>query len=401
MNRLAMGLLIAIFTLTMIYGCFKNPENTKIEITNLTEDEQRDSYANKNELMSFYDSDKLELIKLDKKSIPKEEEKKILQEQILIPDHQVFYLTQFEEKTEENSGVFCLEAFDQNGNRAWSRKWLELEISEMPLGTEAVVDGNHVYVGVSGNLYALELKNGDLLWEANGIGSTTKPVIVDNQVFMSNYDGPILTSLNKENGTVNWMIEDPKELLFPVKNGCVGNVIWIACETLLQGEYRYIKIDKEGTVLDYQKYGMYEDLIPCFLEDVSSFTGGELESFSADNLFDLDTKTAWKPDETNDGIGEWVVFSTEKENRIRKIEIYNGHHGSHKTAKQYGKPSVLKIEFSNRDALIYRIQNPDRIFNVEKIILANLVVAYEMKLTLLDVVNGLDDGVCISEIIVE
>ena len=67
----------------------------------------------------------------------------------------------------------------------------------------------------------------------------------------------------------------------------------------------------------------------------------------------------------------------------------------------FNKPDRIQLDFSNGDSLLYAFRNNDFIMNTEKIILADIVVAYSMKITLLNVKDNGLEGVCISEVKVD
>jgi len=401
MKRLMVFVLIFCFIGTMGYGCIKSskPDQTNENEVILNNKEDNSSSISKEELQNGL-IEKTDYTNRNDNLESDQVTPEMLYEHVVIEGKDVFYITQYDMYGEGNNGHFVIEAYDKDGKRAWMRKWLELEIGELPMGSEPIVDGDVVYVGVNGNLAALDLGSGDLIWEAHGTGSTTKPLVYEDSVYIASYDSPFLTSVNKVSGKINWTLSKTDHLS-PIKTWRWKNSIWVACESASPGVIQYVKVGLHGDIIDYRGYARYDETSPFFATEASSYKGSETEVMLPDNAFDTDVETAWCATNDENGVGEWIRFSADQEKVIHGITMYNGHHGSYIDAQENGKAEMVRIDFSNGDSIIYEFKNKNQLMGVEKIVLTDIVVAYKMKLTILKVTPGKSDGVCISEIVID
>lgn len=389
LNRIIICFLLVLLMVTMTYGCVKknNPINDNneveiIEVEELNVEEISNNIVDKLDNKDYEISDK----------VPGNPG--VLQQHVVFQKKSGFYLSFFEEYVEDNSGNFVLEAFDKDGLLVWQRKWMEIEISELPMGTEPTVEEEIVYIGVSGNVYALNLENGDIVWETTKTGSTTSPLIFEDAVYISDFESALLTSINKNSGVVNWSLSNNSNLLWPVKTWIWKNSVIVACETLIPGQLRYVTIGLNGDIIDYRDYARYEEPIQFFFTEASTNPELETTKYSPSNVFDGDVRTAWMIQESVKG--EWLRFSADNEKIIKIINVYNGNQENYEKFKNNGKAKSIRIDFSNGDYLIYNFKN-DKLMNIEKIILSKLVVAYKMKITFLDSTSS---DICISELVI-
>ncbi len=207
MKRLIVFVLIFCFIGTMGYGCIKSSKPIQLNENEVILDHKEDSSPSisKEELQNGL-IEKTDYTNQDDDLESDQVRSEMLYEHVVIEGKEVFYITQYDMYGEGNNGHFVIEAYDKDGKRVWMRKWLELEIGELPMGSEPIVDEDVVYVGVNGNLHALDLGSGDLIWEAHGTGSTTKPLVYEDSVYIASYDSPFLTSVNKLSGKINWTL---------------------------------------------------------------------------------------------------------------------------------------------------------------------------------------------------
>jgi len=390
-------ILVMVLLVIMAYGCAKNKKSTD----NL--DKTTGVEINSTESLDFEKLSSEVVEKIEGKDYSSENtifgKLEIMQQHTFYEAKNVFYLSKHEEYSGGHNGHFVLEAFDKDGSLVWQRKWMEIDISEMPMGTEPVVEDGVVYIAVSLNLYALDLENGDLNWESLNTGSTTTPLLYEENIYIANYENILLTSIDKNSGTINWTLSNNSEQLAPVKTWIWKNTLWIGCESYTPGEFKYIMVGLDGEILDYRNYARYEEMTQFFFTEVSDFKETELDEHIPENVFDNDLKTAWSVD--GNGVGEWIRFSADREKVIHSIQLFNGNHKNYMTSPKYGKASTIRIDFSNGDYLIYRFKNMKDLMNVEKIVLSKLVVAYKMRLTLLETTSPNDGlGISMSEIII-
>lgn len=400
MYRWMIGVLVLCFLGAMTYGCVKDrapdmPE--QVEARTDVDSEVGLTLEELNEKMVI--AENLQSLEGDVES--SDEVPKMLQEHVVFKNRQVFYLNQSQTYAEDNNGDFILEAWDKNGDPAWVHKWKELEIGELPMGTEPVVDDDQVFIGVYGSLFALDLEEGDVLWEATGTGSTTKPLVYEDTVYIASYNGPFLTAVDKPTGRVKWILPEKVDQLSPVKIWRWKNSIWVACESAFSGKLQYVKVGLNGDILDYRGYARNDEMTDFFIGDASGYIGSEAEVLSPENVLDGEKQTAWGVTNENNGVGEWLSFNAEQESVVHRITLFNGHQGDYERAETYGKLKTVRFDFSNGDSLIYRFKKLDQLMSMEKLVLARLVVAYEMRLTVLEVQSGTGEGIALSEIVID
>lgn len=88
------------------------------------------------------------------------------------------------------------------------------------------------------------------------------------------------------------------------------------------------------------------DKLPVFQNAQASsyLPDNRMRSFSPDNAFDMNDKTAWI---TENGIGEWIMVSSATKQNVSAISFFCGDWFDESTFDQSGQPCQIKIEFSD------------------------------------------------------
>lgn len=106
-------------------------------------------------------------------------------------------------------GIICiLKVFDDNNNIIWHKSWEGLHVSELSVYSPVTVVKDRIYIVVSGELNALDINTGQILWEPIFVGSPNHPprVSEDGYIYLTGQYGPLLTAINEE-GIVEWQVE--------------------------------------------------------------------------------------------------------------------------------------------------------------------------------------------------
>lgn len=133
-------------------------------------------------------------------------------------------------------------------------------------------------------------------------------------------------------------------------------------------------------------------LPPTFSTITSSSSLASQGKFSYKPDLTLDGKldTAWLEGAKGNGIGEWISYSSETEQTISSIIIYNGYLKNNTTYLNNGRMKKFSLEFSDGTILTYDIAKVT--FNESKkgfeINFDTPIVTSLVKLTVLDVYNG-------------
>lgn len=133
-------------------------------------------------------------------------------------------------------------------------------------------------------------------------------------------------------------------------------------------------------------------LPPEFSSVTSSSTLASQGKFSYKPNLTLDGKleTAWLEGSKGNGIGEWIMYSSENNQTVSSVTIYNGYLKNNTTYLNNGRMKKISLEFSDGSILTYDIAKLS--FNESKngftINFDNPIVTSSIKLTVLDVYNG-------------
>lgn len=113
-------------------------------------------------------------------------------------------------------------------------------------------------------------------------------------------------------------------------------------------------------------------------------------SYSAELTVDGDFKTAWLEGVEGNGIGEWLMYSSEQEQLLSSINIFNGYLKNNITYTNNGRLKKVSLELS--DGTIITKEMPKSSFAESKegfkISLGEPVKTTFVKLTILDVYPG-------------
>lgn len=140
------------------------------------------------------------------------------------------------------------------------------------ISAHPVIDSGQVYAtGVGGRMIAVDVRSGRRLWEANA-GSLYTPAVSGNAIFMSDLDGRLL-ALSKKDGTLLWVTELPKSKKRQVWAGPVlaGGSLW-----LLSNQGNLVTVNAvSGAISETKKYGS-----PVYLQPIAA--AGRIIAVTAD-----------------------------------------------------------------------------------------------------------------------
>ena len=119
-------------------------------------------------------------------------------------------------------------------------------------------------------------------------------------------------------------------------------------------------------------------------------TSSTLANYPVTNTTDKDLRTAWLEGTKGNGIGEWVIYSSENNQKVSSITLYNGYLKNDKVYLNNGRIKELSIEFSDGE-IITRDLEKASFYDAKK----GYVITFEkprittsVKLTILDVYQG-------------
>lgn len=312
-----------------------------------------------------------------------------------------FFYDYYEEVDESSYGNYVLALMDRDGHKVWEAKWLNLAMTELSLGWEPVKKGNVIYIGVYGDLYALNAKDGSVIWQAKGTGSTVKPVIIGNQIYMSGYYGPLLSAIDVKSGEVLWRVEDLTEYSGTYKLVQEGDTIQVICESYETGETQEVvlRFDRQGQLLSHSLFtGDYWE--PQYWNEIqaSSTLEAGTGKYEPENAWDQNFETAWVEGASGYGLTEWLEMKAQAANVIEYVSIANGYQKSEQTYNENGRLLKYRIDFSTGDYFVADAYYVDQMFSEEHIQLVNPIEATSIRLTILDAAPGTTyEDLCITE----
>jgi hypothetical protein len=121
-------------------------------------------------------------------------------------------------------------------------------------------------------------------------------------------------------------------------------------------------------------------------------------SYNAENIIDGKNETAWVEGAQGNGIGEWIMISSNSPQKVSGLYIVNGYAKSDESYMKNNRPARIKIEFS--DGSILEEILDDNGFSAGQIITFDReITTTYVKITILDIYKGTaDNDTCISEI---
>jgi len=316
--------------------------------------------------------------------------------------NQPFYYNYMELVDTGTKGSYLLELMDQDGNLVWKRQWDDLEYTELNLGGEPVRSDDKIFIGVYGDLYALDFMTGDVLWKAEGTGSTIKPLVVDDIVYMAGYYGPMLSAVNVQTGQVLWVKEEPENFSWPLKIVNNNNTILVLCsEFKNDSEIEAIcKYDLDGNYVGSDNYT--GDLWPSQYWDTvmaSSTLEPNTQKYVAENCYDANFETAWVEGVSGYGLAEWIELSAITSQDVGYISIANGYQKSFETYEENGKLAKYRVDFSDGRYFIADAKYAFEPFSQEHIQLVDPIKTNTVRITILDILPGTKyEDTCISEV---
>ena len=80
-------------------------------------------------------------------------------------------------------------------------------------------------------------------------------------------------------------------------------------------------------------------------------------NYKVENVIDDNPSTAWIEGVSDDGIGQFIQFSSNNTFRVDKIDIINGFSKNQKTYMKYNRVKKVIIEFSDKSQQVYELED--------------------------------------------
>lgn len=293
-------------------------------------------------------------------------------------------VSNFEIKTidyENDSKIdVILTGSDKNSKQIWEKKWSNVILTELFPYSEYVIHDENLYIEVAGKLFGLDINTGKELFTPLVVGVPDVPILdSDGNIYCSGYYGPLLTKISPE-GKIIWQIKNIDNFYWPRTPYIEGKYVYIPFGLDNENSINLVQVDSDtGNVGNY--YWKSKNLI--LWENIK--TSSNLKNYNYNHLFDNNPKTAWVEGHSDEGIGEWIYLSNEKEKTISKIVIRNGYQKSKTLYTQNNRVKKLRIEISNKQ--IMDVELKDSMEPLE-IIFNKPVNTTSLKITILSVYKG-------------
>ena len=111
--------------------------------------------------------------------------------------------------------------------------------------------------------------------------------------------------------------------------------------------------DKETTVDNISE----SSIIDWDNVEASSYLAHKSKNYKVENVIDDNTSTSWVEGVSGDGIGQYIMFSSENTFSIDKIDIINGLSKSEKTYKNNNRIKKVTIEFSDGSKQVHELED--------------------------------------------
>lgn len=379
--------LVVLTIILMLTGC----TSTSQEIEQYTQEEKaistKDNKVNKEELSNINDQD----ITSTKKEIEIEEVKET-------DSYDTYYFKKYE-RLKGNLGDFILEAYDKDGNLLWSKEWNDLNMTELDLSSDLAVQGEKIYIGVYGTLYAIDGSNGKEIWKVENVGNISQPYINKDKIYVTGFYGPFLTCIDINNGGLIWQYQN-NDMHHPFRISKISNNIVVEYEDIDESKLAFFTED--GSLESTITGNLPEITIQWDKVTASSILDSDFERYGTSNIIDKNIETAWVEGIDGYGIEEWIKLERDSNIKINRVQILNGYHKTIDIYEKNGKVKKLKLEFSDNEYMIYDIKEntQNTFFSKVNIILAKPINTRFIKFTILDAYEGRKyEDTCISEII--
>ena len=114
-------------------------------------------------------------------------------------------------------------------------------------------------------------------------------------------------------------------------------------------------------------------------------------SYTPEKMIDNDNTTAWLEAAKDNGINEWVQFSSDTEQTVSGITIFNGYQKNSSTYKNNGRLKKVSISFSDGNSLTYDLPNQsyNESLNGVNISFESPVKTTSLRISILDVYKGI------------
>jgi hypothetical protein len=129
----------------------------------------------------------------------------------------------------------------------------------------------------------------------------------------------------------------------------------------------------------------------------SNLLGDHNIDHTANLLIDNKFSTAWVEGVPGDGIGEELLFTTDKENKLSSIDIVSGYAKTNKTYTSNNRVKTLELSFSDGSSVVEILK--DKVMGYQRITFLRPILTNFVKFRILEVYKGTKyEDTCISEI---
>lgn len=340
--------------------------------------------SKKNEVNEAFAEEKATISEVNKVIIEETTENQETQE---VKAYNTSYFKQYE-LVNEARGDFVLDAYDKDGELLWEKKWTELILTELDLASKPTVKYNNIYIEVYGTLYAIDGETGEELWSTQDIGSTSKPYINKDRVYISGYYGPFLTCVDIHSGKQIWQYSN-EDMYWPTGVLEIDGKIVVEYEDGNDG-IKLAAFNEVGSLVSTRKGSLPEKIIKWDKVVASSVLDSNFDRYGSENISDKKRETAWVEGAKDYGINEWIKVESNSNKEVNEIEILNGYHKTIETYQNNGRLKKVRLDFGNDEYLICEIveENKEYLFSKENITLAKPISTDFIKLTTLDAFEG-------------
>jgi len=144
---------------------------------------------------------------------------------------------------------------------------------------------------------------------------------------------------------------------------------------------------EDNSVIEDNTTQPTEETPPTFSWISASST---LKDYPVKNTTDKDLRTTWLEGVKGNGIGEWVMYSSESNQKVSSITLYNGYLKNDKVYLNNGRIKNLSIEFSDGEIITRDLEKVSfsEAKNGYTISLDEPKITTSVKLTILDAYQG-------------
>lgn len=307
---------------------------------------------------------------------------------------------------------YYLHAFNDKGDKLWTREWLGVPQTEGNPPLEYTVYNYRVLVEAVYDLYAIDQYTGNILWDVQDVGACGAPLVdTEGNIYVTGYFGPFMTAVTQD-GKVKWQ-KNFEEFGWTTNPRIVDDYILVDAHKWTGYDEHDVTctLDKNGNLVKDERInsGNYQaqeaslepdaasesDTAPTIV--ASSYLKEDIETHYPANICDGNVRTAWVEGAEGDGLGESILIDFGKEKAISSLDIINGF--AKEERLYYANHRVKRIMISFSDGRSQEFDLQDKNLGYQTIQLHGPVKTSFIKLTILGIYCGTKySDTCISEV---